>query len=530
MRCNRSTTPSSSRKAAYPFACALFAVASGALADGKVSIAFQPQEGQACTVASGDEPLIACPKSLSPSLVEGKVVTEAQGDTVTFHVPDARGLPLTISSSSTRLDIAWQNSVSGQPTSPSSSPNMESLLPGASAGATPASESGAPALATPTSGGAAPSSATSVNPFLAAVVKELPEYEADQNELIFDFSIPESPGFVVLGMVPQTVVHPRTLRELVFSLKNGIDESGNLKTGLALDFAPLQLLSGDLSIRDYLGKAPVESSFNSLNHALLNTTVSLATSKGTTSDDKSVKLGLGVHIPLIDKSDGRNDPWLRACYASAYGTAWEAIRTSQSNPENVDEEALEPAKELAQKCFTGAPSTRWNASVWTVSAGYALSSASGEYGDLESGGYGIWSSYAYGFEGAPKLLSENAQLIFHAKSLYKEHVPNPSGDAAGALDTIERDNTAVGLAFRMGKENFNVSLQGSYSWIDDRTNDRDEELRRLALGVEYKVAKDIWLVASIGGTGGGSATDDDSFVLGELKFGSAANAHFAPRK
>ena len=72
----------------------------------------------------------------------------------------------------------------------------------------------------------------------------------------------------------------------------------------------------------------------------------------------------------------------------------------------------------------------------------------------------------------------------------------------------------------MGTERLNVSLQGSYSWVDDHTYDVDDELRKLSVGVEYRIARDVWLVASLGETSGGPPGTDDSFLLGELKFGS----------
>lgn len=138
----------------------------------------------------------------------------------------------------------------------------------------------------------------------------------------------------------------------------------------------------------------------------------------------------------------------------------------------------------------------------------------------------MWTSYAYGFEDGPRVLRKHAQVVLHAKSLYKELVADPLDNA----QFIERDINAVGIAFRLGSESFNALLQGSYSWIDDRTNDKKEDAQRLALGIEYKVAKDVWFVASIGGTSGADAADSDSFVLGELKFGSATSAQFDPRR
>ena len=470
-----------------------------------------------------DEPAIACPTKLNPLLVPiaGQVQSSTSGDLTVFRLPQARGAQITIDPAPGGLQVTWTDGPPAAAPRPAEEPAAaEPHRQSQPEIQLPVEAAQAPATVS-TSSGSDQSADTE-----KAVVDLLQRYDGDLSKYQYDFSIPESPGFVVLGLSPETVVHPRSLRELVFSLKNGVDDTGHYKTGLALDFAPLQLFQDEVSLISELQKKPQSHGFNTFNQAMLNTTVSIATTKGTTSDDESVKLGVGLHIPLIDKSDGRTDEWLKNCYDARLGDAIAALRTSQSTPDHIDEHALQPASKGVEQCYRDAPSRRWNASVWTVSLGYAMASESGRFGDSRPGSRGIWTSYAYGFDGGPKILSDNAQLILHAKSLYKERVPDPD-DAA---QIVERDNASIGLGFRVGKENLNVSLQGSYAWIDDRTHDRKDEEQRLALGVEYRVAKDIWLVASVGGTNGDSTGGKDSFVLGELKFGSATGPQFNPRK
>lgn len=541
MRCKRSMTPSSSRSIAV--ALASLAGTSVALADGRVVIQHDPSDQGGCAVRF-DEPAIACSQSLKPTIAEiaGEVQSATSGDLKVFRLPQARGAEISTHSAPGKIEISWVARRAQATTTPKRAapeialtdeaiapqPKEEPVVlqpqPGSAPQITLPGEAEQDVSAVPT----APAGDDSGDTLDGIAGNLVDKYRNDLGRYLYDFSIPESPGFTVLGLSPENVVRPRTLRELVFSLKNGVDDTGHYKTGLALDFAPLQLLEDDQSLIAELKKEKNDHyPLNTFNHALSNTTVSIATAKGTTSDDESVKVGIGLNIPLIDKSDGRADPVLQKCFDRVLDSAVAAIRRAGSNPEQgVDPQVLQPLEKDAENCFRDAPSKRWNASVWTVSLGYAMTSDSGKFSDSRPGSRGVWTSYAYGFDGGPKILKDNAQLLLHAKSLYKERVLDPDDEA----QIVERDNTSVGLGFRIGKDNLNISLQGSYAWIDDRTHDRKDEQQRLALGVEYRVAKDVWLVASVGGTNGDGVGGNDSFVLGEVKFGSATGSQFDPRK
>ena len=222
----------------------------------------------------------------------------------------------------------------------------------------------------------------------------------------YDYSIPESPGFTIIGMTPEDVVHPRTLRDFAVALKDGVDESGKFKTGIALDFTPFQwfvrdqtmarylrLDSGDLdidSLRVDANKLPKRKYFNS--NMLASTSVSIGTTQGTGDGDESVKLGIGLHVPIIDKSDGRefaNDCFAKTLFAKAQIVPGGLIPVVKNAAE---------VNKMTSECMELAP--RWNDTIWTASLGYATTSEDGSFSDMESGAYGIWSSFAYGFDGS----------------------------------------------------------------------------------------------------------------------------------
>ncbi len=344
----------------------------------------------------------------------------------------------------------------------------------------------------------------------------------------------------MLGLTPENVVHPRTIRDFVLTLKDGVDESGNFKAGLALDFAPLQLLSRDQLLEDYVdvegiqkemaearmrGRgAPRERLFSRPDQILTNTTVSLATSQGTGDKDKTVNAGIGLHIPLLDRSDLRD--WIGRCYeGTARDLFFAAPVVDAGGIPKLAPGTAEQFEAAAQNCFDASKSqARWNASIWTVSLGYALSSTEGDFGSVTPANRGAWSSFAYGFERGPSLLRKYGQLVIHTKALYKETVVDPSDDSL----FIEQDSTTVGLAFKLGKPNFNAALQASFARLKDKTHDTTDEVRRLSIGLEYRVKPDLWLVATVGGEGGRENGGNNSFVLGGLKFGSRTDPKLSP--
>ena len=489
-----------------------------AAAQADALLRFDASKGACVAAERSQVPVIECDASAEPTVELGATpfVIERSGSHITFRFPTVAGQPLSITSENGGWHLSWKEasqSVSASKSQPaastSSGPQID--VPGA-----PPAESGM---------------VTSTTDLVrdAAIQRLIKPYEETQaKDLVFDFSVPESPGFVVVGMTPENVTHPRTLRDFVVSLKNGIDQSGNLKTGLALDFTPLQLLSNqNESIADYLdidaiqkemkaNQARAERShlFDSSDHILRNTTLSLATTQGTGDPDKSVNLGLGLHIPLIDKSDGRERA--EDCFRGFFAAP---IKDGGPTPELKDAQAANAATE---KCFK---ETRWNDTVWTTSLGYAFSSDTGSFSELSPGARGIWTSFGYGFERGPPILRDHAQLILHAKYLYKERVKDPSDDKL----FIDQDSRVLALAFKVGSPTFNASLQASFMRLKDRTHDKRDDVQRLSVGLEKRVAKDVWLVATIGGEGGRTGGENKSFVLGGLKFGSETSPRFSPR-
>lgn len=126
-----------------------------------------------------------------------------------------------------------------------------------------------------------------------------------------DLAVPSSPAFTVLGLSPDRVARPTSPRELATDLLNGVDDQGNLQTGLAIDFVPYLLIAGDeLTLAQYRQNdfGPI-----GLRRLAARSQLSLATTKGTSDDDKSVRLAAGLHVTPWDTGDARMNLTLDTC-------------------------------------------------------------------------------------------------------------------------------------------------------------------------------------------------------------------------
>ena len=145
-----------------------------------------------------------------------------------------------------------------------------------------------------------------VNSGSGAATVPTSKQQKDAKSDALDLSVPESPGFTILGLTPQEVTRPTTPREFVTALLNGFDQNGNFQSGIAIDAAPYQVFHGN-SVRydDY--KNDYWKRF------FWRTQVSLATAKGASDTDKSARVGAGLHLTLMDHGDLNRDETLHTC-------------------------------------------------------------------------------------------------------------------------------------------------------------------------------------------------------------------------
>lgn len=354
------------------------------------------------------------------------------------------------------------------------------------------------------------------------------------NESNIDLSVPESPAFTALGVTPETVVRPESPRAFATALLNGADPNGNLQTGLAVEMAPFLLFAGDdLTIDKYRKPG------NYLERFAARTQFSLATTKGTSEDDESVRVALGLRLTPWDDGDPRLDESLTKCFVQGQLEASKELNKVQiditplllKEPKKAVEIIESRKSDIRQKilpinreCRKISSEKNWNASSWSLGVAPTWTSTSGGIDDLESSGVAFWTSFAYGFEGIA-LLEDNSQAIFHVNYHGNEMVPAPAGGGG----FIEQDKLTLAVQVRVtgpdvsswkliGGPDFNFVFEAAYM-NEDRDGIGDEDVFRYTLGVESKVADDLYLKFSIGTEDGRDVGGNNSFVMGNLKLG-----------
>ena len=110
-----------------------------------------------------------------------------------------------------------------------------------------------------------------------------------------------------------------------------------------------------------------------------------------------------------------------------------------------------------------------------------------------------------------------AQALFHYRHMNREEVISTTDPRHFSL----RRSDLLGLGAKYGSDERNVSLEASWRRGRYDTGER-ESSKKVALGAEFMVSKDLWFVLSVGGEGGLKNGTNSPFVLGGLKFGSSS--------
>jgi len=443
-----------------------------------------------------------------------------QGATVlqVFFVPGANNVAATVSDVGPERAAAATNVTAAVDTNG----NGNGIVGNGSPISAPTASLSSPAVAT----AAAPSQSPTPMPFTSLLNRDAPGSTAFTN---VDMSVPESPAFTVLGVTPETVIRPTSPRAFATSLLNGVDQNGNFQSGLAMDFVPYLLVAGDdLTLRKYQTKQVVR--------LLSRTQFSFATTKGATTEDKSMRLALGLHLTLWDRGDPRTDETLMSCLSAfrlpppptmlecelpdnptpddqaAFRRCQESAEATRQERGRQVQEAREFNDSVSTRCRDESRQRNWNASSWIIGAAPSWISTDGQTKNMRWNGGGFWTSVAYGFEGVPGLESRS-QLILHGRYRNREVVPDPN--TAGAF--LSQDSYFFGARFRTGSPTFNGSFE--YTFLRSRfAGLRFDNASRFSLLFERRIAGDTWFNLSLGGESGRQDGRNNGFVLTSFKW------------
>ena len=345
-----------------------------------------------------------------------------------------------------------------------------------------------------------------------------------------DLTTPNSPAFSILGLNPQNVTRPATPKAFATSLLNGVDKNGNIQSGLAIDTVPFMLVYGDNytidEYRDY--KKSTELYLKSY---LANTSLSIASTKGSSSADKSTKVAGGLRFVVFDLGDPRLDLIFDQCLADAFPPPSHGM----GPPTGKTETAGDTSKWDA--CKKASRARNWNRSAWDLGAAISANSPNGQTNDFSGSTKAFYTTFGYGFENAlhpeetiaavqksiakpnepqsiATTLAKNSNLIFHFQYLIDELVPNSKKGSAFFM----QDSLTGGAGYIYGiTPDFQLSLAGDI--VGNKPKDRASTISYdVTGGVNFKLVSGLWLSLGVGGASKTPNTTGSVFVLSNLKF------------
>ena len=323
-----------------------------------------------------------------------------------------------------------------------------------------------------------------------------------------DLSVPESPAFVVLGVTPQTITRPTSPRSLATSLLNGVDQNGNFQTGFALDTSPYMLYWGNkLTIQEYQ-----DSRWKQF---LARTTLSVGTTKGTTSSDSATRLAVGIRFTIFDKGDPRLDEQYLEDLDKAVQAVLDATTPVPPGSSTEDVDKHEKALTELIKNKTGpidtarenARKANWNKSSMVVAFAPSWISKSGGSSDLSYNGGAAWASLAL-------QVRTFGQAVFYGQYQNKQSIPDPLNKGQYFL----QESTFAGGQMRLGNANTQGILEAVYLHNTPQGKS-SQNSGRFSVGAERRLADNLWLHVGVGGQTGAANPNNKMFVLSTLKWG-----------
>jgi hypothetical protein len=397
-----------------------------------------------------------------------------------------------------------------------------------------AKEAAAPAAGAATASAAGTGTGTTAAPSpLIALIPGADQALSNYQNYLVDMTVPTTPAFTILGITPKTIIEPTSARDFAMSLAQNLSNSDALGDGVGFDVAPYMLAYGKtFTLAQYQASRMLQT--------LARTQVSLAAARTKTATDTVSKAGLGLSVPLLDEGDGRlaGSP-LGKCYSEALrewgrlyfpaGKVPSAVLAAQTAKLRGDEAgasaALKPiTDDLSSRfdaCRDGYKKNFWNASKWSAGWGQAYQHSAGA---THNGAGAFWTTYAIRLGAAPEDIKTapvgpQGQVLLHVRRTIREDV----ADAALPSGFNTRDSTLAAIGIKLGSPDLLFSAQGSSSWGRYATGE-SERARQVAIGAEYRVAKNTWLVLTVGGKGGYAHEKNTPFVLGSLKFGAESES------
>jgi hypothetical protein len=320
---------------------------------------------------------------------------------------------------------------------------------------------------------------TAASDHVAGEAEKISPGEQRFRKLSTEFAVPDSPAAHILGVAPEQVIHAETPKQLVTALINGLDEHGNLQNGFAIDFAPMQVYlgrdrtqEGKSDLQVYASGSKGIFSDSGMTQYFLRvlgrTQLSFATVRGTSDDDKSGKLALGLHTTFIDAKDrvllaGLTDirgPELQ----SLSGPTLEELRTNYGKTTAMAQARFK--EDAAGKIAN----FLWDHASWSVGAAPAWIAEDAESRDYKWNGLTAWSTFSLSWKPTEQSWLWPLDFLLHFRYRSDEKIPIADALPLGAgfkPDPTEmfvnQDSWLAVAGLRLGRKDFFVTGSATYT-------------------------------------------------------------------
>ncbi len=359
-----------------------------------------------------------------------------------------------------------------------------------------------------------------------------------------DTSIPDAPGFAVIGVEPASVLDPGIEPITFASLNQFLDEDNNLKTGFAVGGTPYWWFNREKKLADYRD----DKQTGWLERVAARASISAAFADG--GESKTDRLGFGVKTDLLDDGDYRRDTELYNCVADAYFDIGMSYRTQQGmsaeesqrqfaadarqqlveggNANPTDEQVFELSLELEEAHRTrvaaglGTVEAKSKADVEScreaaakryavkpsliVAAGVGVDLDNGDATDWEKNGGAVWAAYRRPFAFGQKAEKDPDTNYFTVFGKYAFDEKETIG-----TEDVTSNAAVAGLIGGYETDTMKIAVQVGYKWVDYDANTAgavDDNYSVYAIGASWKVNKGLWLKIDAGETGERQAVTD----------------------
>lgn len=363
--------------------------------------------------------------------------------------------------------------------------------------------------------------ATDVRPpaWVGDVKVQLPaESKLKDRKFSVDTGVPESPAAAVIGSAA-ALIRLHDASDATTQLLNFVDADGNLRSGFSFAVRPYRVFARP-TLENYLyGPNPAEQKFEHgrLVRFLSRLDFSLAATvdevEGRNKQGASVALGFSGYV--FNHADSR---YLLATRLVAAGVNAAAIPSpvqpdGQSGAVHAVEVPSAETKRITDEVFASV----WNNSYWAFGGAPRWRSVTGDSGDFKYDGGTAWTTLVYGFEGAKDLglhlLEDHSQLLLHTSFRDRQLITDP----ADATKQIREDLWISAAQLRIGGNNLNVF--GECVWEKHSPPGRAKySTRTYFVGVEKRLASDLWLQISLGSQEKKGDEDNSALIRTALNY------------